>query len=59
MNLEQIIERLTSILFALIALACIVLTVAHSYDPFVPYVTGMIAVVGGVGSWATYKKVER
>lgn len=55
MNLEELMERVTSVLFALISAACLTLTIAHSNDPFVPYVTGAIALIGGLGCWATWK----
>ena len=56
MNLEELMERLTSVLFALISAVCLTLTIAHSLDPFVPYVTGAIALIGGLGCWATWTK---
>jgi hypothetical protein len=55
MNLEELMERLTSVLFALISAVCLTLTIAHSSDAFVPYVTGAITLIAGLGCWATWK----
>lgn len=55
MNIEELIERITSVLFALIALMSLGLTYAHYQDPFAPYVTGLITLIGCVACWSTWK----